>query len=158
MTAATMPWDVVARLRTAGLRLPRVLPGQEWRPITGAEEHLLSEARRLDRIRQFLLEEIGRLRAQSPSERTLRERSRVAAISRIKDCPLTAGQLEVLAAAASGETIEATARRMHITVDTVKSQRKRASDRIDARSMLHAVALAVASGWIPTEQDHGGTS
>ncbi|MFG2515999.1 LuxR C-terminal-related transcriptional regulator [Streptomyces sp. NPDC048584] len=144
---ATLIRDLVALARNAGLRLPRVLPGQEWRPATPAERHLLAEAQRLDRIRESLLAEIGRLRTATPP----RERSELARLQVLRNSPLTAGQLEALAAAAHGETIEDTARRLHVTPDTVKSARQRAARRLGAHGMVQAVALAVAAGWIPVD-------
>jgi RNA polymerase sigma factor (sigma-70 family) len=55
---------------------------------------------------------------------------------------LTPAELEVLEGAAQGETVEETAQRTGRAVETVKSQRKSAMRRLDARSITHAVFLA----------------
>lgn len=147
MTTATARRDLIAQARAAGLRLP----AQGWQPATQAEQHLLSEARRLDHLRQSLLAEIGRLRAGVPT-RPQEPRFDRARLSQLTDCPLTAGQLEALTAAAAGELITVTARRIHVSPDTIKSARQRAITALGARTVIHAVALAVAAGWIPTDQ------
>ncbi|MFE7966942.1 hypothetical protein ACFU0X_28510 [Streptomyces cellulosae] len=155
MTTVMARRDLITRARTAGLRLPGH-PVQGWQPATPAEQHLLSEGRRLDQWRQALLAEIGRLRAGVPS-RPQDSRLDRARVSQLTDCPLTAGQLEALTAAAHGELIEVTARRVQVSVDTIKSARQRAITTLGARTAIHAVAIAVAAGWIPTDQ-LGGTS
>jgi len=155
MSSATTTRDIVALARAAGLRLP-LAPGREWQPSTSAEQHLLVEARRLDHLRQTLLAEIGRLRAQAPRHpRT--GRLELARIDVPPDCPLPPGKLEALAAAAHGETVAAAARRLRVSTDTVSSQRQRAVQALGARSITHAVALAVAAGWIPVGTPTGGT-
>jgi DNA-binding CsgD family transcriptional regulator len=158
---AVLTDKALEQLRLAGLRRPRAPhPGQEWAPRTEAEKHLLSEGYRLDRMRQLLLQEVGRLRAQLGVKGARRERIEAAArtADRLSGCPLTAGHLEVLAAAAAGETLEETARRTHVTYEAVTSQRQRAVTRLGARSITHAVALSVAAGWLPTEQIPGGAA
>lgn len=157
---ALLPPSALAQLRRAGVTLPRPsAPGTEWTPRTDAERHLLRECHRLDRIRQMLLAEVGRLR-QSLGQAPQRERVAAAArtAGRLSACPLTTGQLSVLAAAAAGESPEDTARRLVVTYDTVRSQRQRAVHRLGARSVTHAVALAVAAGWITREQVTGGVT
>lgn len=150
-----MTRELVARARAAGLRLPRALPGQQWRPSTPAEQHLLCEARRLDHIREMLLAEVGRLRRLAPERPADDARSELARVAVPEDCPLPAGQLGALAAAAHGESVEATARRCHVTVNTVNSQRGKAASKLGAASVAHAVALAVAAGWIRVGQPAG---
>ncbi|MER6834283.1 hypothetical protein ABT320_09825 [Streptomyces cellulosae] len=147
--------DLITRARSAGLRLPGH-PVQGWQPATPAEQHLLSEGRRLDHLRQALLAEIGRLRAGVPT-RPQDSPFDARGLRPVAGCPLTAGQLEALTAAAHGELIEVTARRVHLSVDAIKSQRQRAITALGARTASHAVAIAVAAGWIPTDQ-LGGTS
>ncbi|MFZ4143358.1 hypothetical protein ACOZDZ_21900 [Streptomyces griseoincarnatus] len=148
--------DLITQARTAGLRLPGH-PVQGWQPTTPAEQHLLSEGRRLDHLRQALLTEIGRLRAGAPT-RPQESRLDRARLSQLTDCPLTAGQLEALTAAAHGELIEVTARRVHVSPDTIKSARQRAITALGARTASHAVAIAVAAGWIPTDELSGDES
>lgn len=147
---ATLTDRHLAQLRTAGLARPRPpYPGQEWRPRTSAEEHLLSEGHRLDRVRLLLLEEIGRLRRQTagtPRAEAIAAAARTA--ERLRECPLTTAQLAAVAAAATGEPPEDTARRMCLSYAAVRSNRQRAVSRLQARSMTHAVALAVAYGWL----------
>lgn len=147
---ATLTDRHLAQLRTAGLVRPRPpYPGQEWKPRTPAEQHLLSEGHRLDRLRLLLLEEVGRLRG-----RTVRA-SRAEAIAadvrtadRMSKCPLTPAQFAAVAAAAAGEPLEDTALRLVVSYETVKTNRQRAVARIEARDMTHAVALALAHGWL----------
>ena len=55
---------------------------------------------------------------------------------------LTPAELDVLQGAAQGETVEETAQRTGRAVETIKSQRKSAMRRLNARSITHAVFLA----------------
>jgi DNA-binding CsgD family transcriptional regulator len=55
---------------------------------------------------------------------------------------LTPAELDVLQGAAEGETVEETAERTGRAVETIKSQRKSAMRRLNARSITHAVFLA----------------
>jgi len=120
---------------SVGLRLPRLRHGRAWQPSTDAERHLLSEALRLDLQRQRLVAEIDRLRAQQNGT--------------VPDPPLTADQLAALAAAAHGASVSGTARQLYMSEESVKAHRKRAIAALNAASLTHAVALAVAAGWIP---------
>jgi RNA polymerase sigma factor (sigma-70 family) len=56
--------------------------------------------------------------------------------------PLTPAELEVLQGAADGETVEETAKRTGRAVETIRSQRKSAMRRLNARSITQAVFLA----------------
>lgn len=154
-----MAVDVLDQVRRAGLIRPRSsYPGQPWQPRTPAEQHLLGEGCRLDRVRQVLLGEVGTLRHELAVRTARRKRIEAAArtAARLANCPLTTGQLQVLAAAAAGESVEDTCLRLVLAYDTVRSQRKRAVHRLDARSFTHAVALAVEAGWVTGEQIRGG--
>ncbi|WP_167529495.1 LuxR C-terminal-related transcriptional regulator [Streptomyces spinoverrucosus] len=159
MTAALTD-KAIAQIRRAALVRPRPpYPGQEWRPRTEAEQHLLREGYRLDRVRQVLLEEIGRLRqaaSLTPRAEVIAAAARKA--ERLRDCPLTQGQLGVIAAAAAGESAEETAQRLCLSYDTIRSQRQRAVSRLDARNIAHAVALCTAAGWITAAQITGGVA
>jgi len=150
---ATLTDRHLAQLRIAGLARPRPpYPGQEWKPRTPAEEHLLSEGHRLDRLRLLLLEEIGRLRRQTacaPRAQVIAAAVRKA--ERLRECPLSPALLAVVAAAAVGEAPEDTARRLCLSYESVKTNRQRAVSRLGARSMTHAVALALAHGWLLAE-------
>ena len=152
--------QVLAQLRVRGLVLPRApRPGQPWTPRTDAESHLLAEARRLDRARQQLLAEVGRLRhrlglRRGDGQERREETARLA--ERWSGCPLGVSQLNVLVGAARGEAVEETAARLYLACDTVKNTRKRAVVRLEARSVAHAVAIAVAAGWITSEDIGGG--
>ncbi|MFD4343467.1 response regulator transcription factor [Streptomyces coelicoflavus] len=64
------------------------------------------------------------------------------------DCPLTRRQIEVLTAAASGETNESTARSLNVSVATVKSTRADLSARLQARTTSHACIIAMHYGWL----------
>ncbi|MFM9594507.1 hypothetical protein ACKI1O_34605 [Streptomyces scabiei] len=152
--------QVLAQLRSRGLVLPRgPRPGQPWAPRTDAESGLLFEARRLDRARQQLLAEVGRLRHMLGVRRgDGQERREEAArlTERWSGCPLGVTQLNVLVGAARGEAPEETATRLRLSHDTVKNARKRAVIRLEARSVTHVVAMAVAAGWITAEDIDGG--
>jgi len=147
---ATLTDKHLAQLRTAGLARPRPpYPGQEWKPRTPAEEHLLREGHRLDRLRLLLLEEVGRLRrqtARTPRREVMAAAARTA--DRMSGCPLSPAQLAAVAAAAAGESSEETAGRLCLSYETVKTNRQRALARLEARSMPHAVALVLAHGWL----------
>lgn len=121
----------------AGLRLPRLRHGRPWQPSTDAERHLLSEALRLDRQCRNLQADVDRLRAPVDSGAA---------------CPLTREQLDALTAAAHGAGLEETGRQLYLSVDGVKAARKRAVAALGARSVTHAVAIAVAARWIGVEQ------
>jgi hypothetical protein len=154
--------QVLAQLRARGLVLPRgPRPGQPWTPRTEAETHLLAEGRRLDRARQALLGEVGRLRHLLGVRRTDGQERREAdarAAVRWSGCPLGVSQMGVLIGAARGERSEETAVRLGIADGTVKSTRVRVLRRLEARTITHAVAIAVTAGWItPEDIDGGGT-
>lgn len=157
---AVLTDKVLAQFRTAGLVRPKSpYPGRAWAPRTDAEHHLLREGYRLDRLRLLLLEEVGRLRreaARVPRREVLAAAARTA--DRLKDCPLTSGQLEAIAAAAAGESPEDTAARLCLSYDTVKSRRQRAVSRLEARNLAHAVALCTAAGWVTAGQTTGGVA
>ncbi|MEH0564683.1 hypothetical protein QBA57_39820 [Streptomyces scabiei] len=159
--APALTAQVLAQLRTAGLVLPRgPYPGRPWAPRTDAETHLLAEARRLDRARQQLLAELGRMRHGTP-HRNAREvrKAAVRAVQRhAADCPLSGGQLAALAGAAIGERPEETAARLDLPLGTLRSTRARALDRLGALNITHAVALATSAGWIRPRAADGGDS
>lgn len=148
--SATLTDKALAQARIAGLARPRPpYPGQEWKPRTPAEQHLLREGHRLDRLRLLLLEEVGRLRgqtAQTPRADVLAAAARTAV--RLRRRPLPPALFAAVAAAAAGETPEETAGRLCLSHSAVKTNRQRAVARLEARSMTHAVALALAHGWL----------
>ncbi|MEH0657560.1 hypothetical protein QA860_07390 [Streptomyces stelliscabiei] len=159
--APALTTQALAQLRTAGLVLPRgPYPGRPWAARTEAEAHLLAEARRLDRARQQLLAEVGRLRHGAPSrdDREVRRAAVRAAQRHAVDCPLGTSQLAVLVGAALGERPEQTAARLELALGTIRSARNRAIHLLGARSITHAVALAVAAGWIRPRAADGGDS
>lgn len=151
---------VLGQLAKAGLERPRPpYPGQEWKPRTEAEQHLLREGFRLDRVRQLLLAEIGRLRQQSakvPRQDVIAAAAHTA--ERLRDCPLTQQMLAIIAAAAAGEAAEDTARRLCLSYDTVKSHRQRAVLRLHAHNIPHAVAICAAAGWVTPHQIEQGAT
>lgn len=146
-----IPTGVLATIARIGLVLPRApYPGQPWQPRTEAEAHLLRQARHMDRARQVLLGEVGRLRgALADLHAADREQG---AVQR----PLTVAQWEALAAAARGETLDETAARLIVSVHTLKSRRARIVRLLGARDLTHAVALAVAAGWLTAKDVTGG--
>lgn len=160
--APALTTQALTQLRTAGLVLPRgPRPGQPWAPRSEAETHLLAEARRLDRARQLLLAEIGRLRHGAPRAEPQEQWAAAvrAAQRHAVACPLGTTQLAVLVGAARGERPEDTAARLQLTLGTVKNARARCLRRLGAHTVTHAVALAVTAGWIrPGQADGGDTS
>lgn len=158
MVNGQLPDGALERIRTAGLVLPRApYSGQEWKPRTPAERHLLNEGHRLNQALEAALGEIGRLRHELTVRAARRQRIQSAA-DRLRDCPLTPAQLTVLIAAAAGESTGDTARRLLIPYDTIRSRRQRIATRLAARNTTHAVAIAVAAGWITGEQITGGVT
>ena len=151
---------VIAQLRRGGLELPRgPRPGQRWIPTSTAEQQLLAEARRLDRVRLLLLEEVGRLRqvtARIPRAEVIAAAAREA--EHMKRCPLNPTELLVVTGAARGETAEETATRLQFAHDTVRNARVRAVDKLGARSMLHVVALCLTEEWVTRDQIRGVTT
>ncbi|WP_432193780.1 helix-turn-helix transcriptional regulator [Streptomyces sp. bgisy027] len=147
----------IAQLRRGGLLLPPgPRPGRRWLPGTPAEQHLLSEGRRLDRVRLLLLEEVGRLRqvaARIPRAEVLAAAAREA--ERMKRCPLSQTELLIVTGAARGETAEQTAARLHFAHDTVRTARVRAVDKLGANNMLHVVALCLTEEWVSRDQVRG---
>lgn len=156
----TLTDRTLAQLRTAGLARPRApRPGQAWAPRTEAEQHLLSEGQRLDRVRLVLLEELGRLRQQTARiPRAELVAAAVRTAERLSGCPLSQSQLAVVSGAAAGETTEETAARLRLSYDTIKRHRQRAVSRLEARSMPHAVALCVAADWVTPGELAGGVA
>lgn len=63
--------------------------------------------------------------------------------------PLSERELEILAAAAAGETRDETGRRLYLTLDTVKTHRWRAFRKLGARSLAHAIAISYERGLLP---------
>lgn len=62
--------------------------------------------------------------------------------------PLTGREREVLAGQAEGETAAQTGARLYLSLETVKSYRKRAIAKLGARNGTHAVTIAMRSGVI----------
>ncbi|MFF5004655.1 hypothetical protein ACFY3G_17710 [Streptomyces phaeochromogenes] len=154
--------EVLAQLRTAGLARPRPPQrGREWTPTTEPERHLLREACRLDRVRRMLLEDIGRRAKEAARLRrayagqSVRQHNAGAAAP-VGKCPLPPHELEVIAAAAAGETLEQTSGHLVLAYETIRTRRKRAVHRLGVRSVTQAVALLVDGGWITSEQIFGG--
>lgn len=61
---------------------------------------------------------------------------------------LTPMQVEALRGAANGETMKDTAARTRKSVQTVKEQRGQAKRRLGAKTITHAVALAIQLGYV----------
>ncbi|QFR00752.1 hypothetical protein F9278_36365 [Streptomyces phaeolivaceus] len=156
--APGLPDKVLAQLRAKALVLPRgTRPGQGWSPRTDAEMHLLTEGRRLDHARQLLLAEVGRLRHALGTPRgDVHEKKPEAEKGPQGRCPLSATQLSALIGASRGETLQETAERLRIPYETARTRRSRAISQLKARSATHAVAIAMAAGWITPWQPGGG--
>ncbi|WP_296499971.1 helix-turn-helix transcriptional regulator [uncultured Actinomyces sp.] len=58
----------------------------------------------------------------------------------------SAGELEVIAAAAEGLTTEEIANRLYISVSTVKAHLRSAQERVGARNRVHLAVLAERAG------------
>jgi two-component system response regulator DesR len=63
-------------------------------------------------------------------------------------CPLTPRQLEVIALAADGLTMDQIGSRLYLSVDTVRTHSKDAMRRSGLHSTTGLVALALRQGWI----------
>lgn len=61
---------------------------------------------------------------------------------------VTRRQRDVLEAAAEGLTAAETARRIFVSVETVRTYRKQAMAALNARNMTHAVAIGLREGVI----------
>lgn len=59
---------------------------------------------------------------------------------------LTTRELQVMKAAARGESASETAKGLGLALDTVKDHRNSARARIGARNVTHAVAMLAAAG------------
>lgn len=77
--------------------------------------------------------------------------------------PLTERELDVLDFAARGDTADETGKRLHLSVETVRSYRKQAMYKLYARNTTHATVLAVGLGYVNVgdlieewEEAHGG--
>jgi hypothetical protein len=139
----------LARLRSPGPRRPLgARPGQRWTPANPAEQLLAEEASRWHRVSQTLLDELGRVRLELAGARAqLRLDGLTSNV-----CPLTEGELRALTAAATGEPVADTARRLRCSQAALQQARKQATKRLGARNPMHAVALATAAGWIRRDQ------
>ncbi|MEW2636447.1 LuxR C-terminal-related transcriptional regulator [Streptomyces sp. NPDC048389] len=155
--SSPIPPDVLARMAELQLEFPRgPLPGRPWRPVTHAEDMLLRQAQRLDGIRRQLLAEHRRLTGQARSlagRVTELEQETTRLHRALLDKPLaepmphlSPEEREVLAAAAAGEGLDATARRLQISPSVLKYRRKRILQRYRADTFTQAVALAVDAG------------
>lgn len=116
---------------------------RDMREVGQALDDLLAE-----RVR--LAEELARQNAVIRKQNEARAARERQVLGRPR-CSLSVAQLETVLAAACGEHIEQTARRMSAAVDTVKSRRRAVVARLGARSMTHAVALCMDNGWITPE-------
>lgn len=70
--------------------------------------------------------------------------------------PLNEKELEILLGAANGETCRQTAERLHYSWEYVKDIRKRAEAKLCARTIAHAVAIALATGVLNPDMIEGG--
>ena len=60
--------------------------------------------------------------------------------------PLQENEIEVLLAAAKGESMNETGEKMHYSSEYVKDLRKRAIRKLDAKNITQAVAIALSTG------------
>lgn len=145
---AALGRDALRTIARDGLVLPRApYPGQKWKPSTPAETHLVAEGRRLDGHRRRLLAEIARMQLAANRARAARRGDR-RPVSPVFVEPLTDRDLEVLAAAAAGETETETADRLGLTTSGVKSRRTTARLRLGAPTFARALVIATAAGVI----------
>ncbi len=62
---------------------------------------------------------------------------------------LSGQALRVVEMAAEGLEVKEMAREMGVSIDTVKTHRRRALDFLNANNMAHAVAIAARRGYLP---------
>ncbi len=114
---------------------PRALQLERWRTVVASGEasavcdRVVAEHHAKDGVPRRLLAALAHPRFHSPRP----------------------AELDVLACAAAGLTVEETAARRHTSRFVVAQQRKQAMDRLAARSMAHAVALCFARGLLTTD-------
>ncbi|MET4923628.1 LuxR C-terminal-related transcriptional regulator [Streptomyces sp. PSRA5] len=148
MAEAALGRDALRAIGRDGLVLPRApYPGQKWKPTTPAETHLVAEARRLDGHRRKLLAEIARMQLAANRDRAARRGGR-RPVAPVFVEPLTERDVEVLAAAAAGESETETADRLGLTTSGVKSRRTTARLRLGAPTFARALVIATAAGVI----------
>ena len=61
---------------------------------------------------------------------------------------LTEREMEILVFAAEGETAGETGERLFLSIETVKGYRKKIIAKLEARNMVHAIAIAFRTGLI----------
>lgn len=137
-----------------GLVLPRGrYPGQRWQPQTEAEKHLHGQAEKLERYRLRLLAEIARMQLTENRKREHRAEAEAQAetsgtVPGASLEGLTRRDLEVLAAAAEGETLGETAERLGLATTTIKSRRSAARSRLGAPTFARALVIATEAGLV----------
>ena len=88
-------------------------------------------------------------RSQRRTPRSVRRADHALAGRALRQRPGTLGrELEVLRLLARGASSEDVATELGISAETVRSHVKNASHKLGARTRIHAVTLAIASGWI----------
>lgn len=97
--------------------------------------------------RDTLVQEIRKLTGPATAYGRVQEAEKSRALA-ANGCDLTRVQLDTMLAAARGESIERTAARMYVGIDTIKSRRRSALMLLGARSVSHAVAICMGRGWI----------
>jgi len=70
----------------------------------------------------------------------------------LHDHVLSDVEIATLAGLAAGDSYTQLARREHISVDAVRHRASRAATKLNAQSVVHAVAIAIARGLIPGAQ------
>jgi DNA-binding CsgD family transcriptional regulator len=83
-----------------------------------------------------------RMSAEQPPRHWVSRKRKRDLVARHGGSPLAPGELETLADAAVGLTAEESGRLRHRSLETVKSQRKKAIAKLFARNTTHAVHLA----------------
>jgi len=67
--------------------------------------------------------------------------------------PLTPREIEVLYWAAEGDTAGETAARLWLAEETVRGYRKKITRKLRGKNLPHAVAIALRSGILSSEQE-----
>jgi DNA-binding CsgD family transcriptional regulator len=141
---------------------------RRWHRVRGKKKDLQEVPASLDQLHAdgfdisapeqmlFFREEVGdalEKRRRSELWRTAPgQRRRLQLVEyREKRGPLTDRELEVLRLAATGATVDETAASLGSSVETVKSQRRVVIAKLDARNMMHAVALGYENGLLSPE-------
>ena len=87
------------------------------------------------------------IRKVAAGQRVIDPKLGVAALD-VAECPLSERELDVLRRFADGDDLEEIARRLYLSVGTVRNYLTRIVSKLGARNRLHAVRIAQDAGWM----------